>query len=236
MKLGLIKLKIIIFCILGANNILAAKPNKEFGLGKEKFEIGKAGLNRITMMPYKIIQAVGDESQYKLKYDKDGGSVYVMPMVHIGKVIELSMRSDIGEIRDLELSVVSGRGKTIKLENIKKLDLIEEQKKEIKEMISSMVRKNKGKYQIRKLDRNIVNNYGFKIKQRVAYQYKDLSGAVLEVSRISNKSSRRLLISSDDIDEKMFSKLFENVIGISIDKAKLQKTISVFVVTENKQK
>lgn len=210
-----------------ANSLEASKV-------RESYIIGKSGLNRITMLPHKIVSVAGDNSQYKLQSDKDGSSIYIMPIAKPNQKIELSVRSDVGQIKDLQLKVVSGHGRTIKLNNPKKLDNLQEQKAEIKRMISSMQKKEKGDYRVRKLNRNIANNYKLKITQKASYQYKDLRGAVLEVkpTRLYGKS----IIFPSDLNEEMFAKLFSKPLATSIKNDSSDKAVLVFIVTSLKDR
>lgn len=224
------KTKVII--ILFLNIALTGSPcaaNIKEEQVRDSYDIGKSGLNRITMLPHKIVSVAGDNSQYKLQSDKDGSSIYIMPIAKANQTIELSIRSDVGEIRDLELKVVSGRGRTIKLNNTKKLDVALEQKGEIKKMINSMQKKERGGYRVRKLNRNIANNYNLKIMQKALYQYKDLRGAVLEVTPIRSSSKSTILPS--DVNEEIFAKLFSGTVATNINKASSDKALIVFVVT-----
>ena len=224
------RIKVIIILLLNfaLTSASFAEDAKEEKI-RESYDIGKSGLNRITMLPYKIVSVVGDNSQYKLQSDKDGSSIYIMPIAKSNQIIELSIRSDIGEIKDLELKVVSGHGRTIKLEATKKLDLALEQKREIKQMISSMQKKERGGYRVRKLNRNIANNYNLKIMQKALYRYKDLRGAVLEVT--PSRSSSKSMILPSDVNEEMFAKLFSGTVATHINKDSSNKALMVFVVT-----
>lgn len=224
------RIKVIIILLLNfALTSASFAEDVKDGKIRESYVIGKSGLNRITMLPYKIVSVVGDNSQYKLQSEKDGSSIYIMPIVKPDQIIELSIRSDIGEIKDLELKVVSGHGRTIKLEATKKLDLALEHKREIKQMISSMQKKERGGYRVRKLNRNIANNYNLKIMQKALYRYKDLRGAVLEVT--PSRSSSKSMILPSNVNEEMFAKLFSGTVATHINKDSSNKALIVFVVT-----
>lgn len=225
----LVSFRIKVIIILLLNIALMGSSYAKDTKIRESYIIGKSGLNRITMLPHKIVSVTGDNSQYKLQSEKDGSSIYIMPIVKPDQIIELSIRSDIGEIKDLELKVVSGRGRTIKLEATKKLDLALEQKREIKQMISSMQKRERGGYRVRKLNRNIANNYNLKIMQKALYRYKDLRGAVLEVTPI--RSSSKSIILPSDVNEEMFAKLFSGTVATHINKDSSNKALMVFVVT-----
>lgn len=196
---------------------------------RESYVIGKSGLNRITMLPHKIVSVAGDNSQYKLQSDKDGSSIYIMPIAKVNQKIELSVRSDVGEIRDLELEAVAGPGRTVKLCSRERVDCGCMQRQDIKKMISSMQKKEKGDYRVRKLNRNIANNYNLKIIQKASYRYRDLRGGVLEVRAIRPRG--RSLVSVSDLNAGMFADLFEGVVATSIGKEVASGAVSVFVVT-----
>lgn len=96
-------------------------------------------------------------------------------------------------------------------------------------MISSMQKKERGGYRVRKLNRNIANNYNLKIMQKALYRYKDLRGAVLEVTPI--RSSSKSIILPSDVNEEMFAKLFSGTVATHINKDSSNKALMVFVVT-----
>lgn len=244
MRLKLVSQKIVVIFMLLLSSASAAeqvakiataeKGNSE--LRRERYVIGKSGLNRISMLPHKIIQVVGDNSQYHLKSDRDGSSIYIMPLAEVGQKIELSIRADIGQVRDLELEVASGRGRTIKLQTVKRLDLLAETKGEIKKMLTAMRLREKGKYQVNRLNRNIANDYGLKIKQVASYRYQDLTGAVLEISRMPGKATRQQLLTAAELLAMPFAELFSGVVAVSIDSNRdATKTARVFVIAKDKQ-
>ena len=236
-----VKLKgrsVVILCLgwlaLFTGNVFANEHSATTSTARESYQIGKSGLNRITMLPHKIVSVAGDSSEYKLQSDADGSSIFVMPLADIGKDIELSLRSDIGEIRDLNLKVVSGRGRTIKLHNASKLDLAALEKQEVQNMISAMQKKVRGGYRVRKHKRLIKNEHNLNIIQKASYSYKDLSGAVLLVRPL--KSSRKKDLKASDVNHLMFNNLFKGTLAVSIEDNVSDKGVMVFVVTKNNNK
>lgn len=153
-----------------------------------RVDIGKNGLNRITMKPWRIVQVTGDDTKYRLIHDDDGRNIYLMPKVGVGELIEVSLRNDFGEVQDLELKVSNIKGQSIVIQSKRK-----EQDKDIKQevfaMMKAMMRGHDGKYFVEKKQRNIKNKYGVVITQIKSYRYGDLSGGIFELSSNGTKNA-----------------------------------------------
>jgi len=175
-----------------------------------KTQISKSGLNRITMLPHRIIQVTGDESKYKLKFDEDGSNIYIMPTGKIGETIELSIKSTTNLVQDMLLEVAGINGRSIYLQQD---NGTEESGKlintEIKSMLRSMRSGEKGKYYVQASNRAISNKLGLDIRQVQTYRWGNMIGAVIE---IKNKSIIPVKISEQDI-----ATLYQKVRAVSID-------------------
>jgi hypothetical protein len=78
---------LLLLVLSGLTDIALAANFKLNSEDRIKTQISKSGLNRITMLPYRITQVTGDESKYKLKFDEDGGNIYIMPIGQTGGTI-----------------------------------------------------------------------------------------------------------------------------------------------------
>ena len=175
-------------------------PNKVMELS-----VSKGGLNRITYSPYKIIQVTGDEGKYRIKYDEDGSSIYLMPLVDVGEVIEVSLRNNAGQVQDLHLKVGNKKGSSLVIDGA----YVPASEKANKDIAAKMLRAMKdGREEIFYVQFNQQNldDIGkLHVKQIRTYQYKNLRGGVFA---ICNKT--RLVHS---FSKEEFNKRFSNVIA-----------------------
>ncbi len=175
-------------------------PNKVIELS-----VSKGGLNRITYSPYKIIQVTGDEGKYRLKYDEDGSSIYLMPLVNVGEVIEVSVRNNAGQVQDLYLKVANKKGSSLVIDGA----YIPASKKANKDIAAKMLRAMKdGRediFYVQVNQQNLDNVGNLHVKQVRTYQYKNLRGGVFA---ICNKT--RIVHS---FSKEEFNKRFSNVIA-----------------------
>lgn len=175
-------------------------PNKVMELS-----VSKGGLNRITYSPYKIIQVTGDESKYRIKYDEDGSSIYLMPLVDVGEFIEVSVRNNAGQIQDLHLKVANKKGSSLVIDGA----YVPASEKANKDIAAKMLRAMKdGKediFYVQFNQQNLDDIGKLHVKQIRTYQYKNLRGGVFA---ICNKT--RLVHS---FSKENFNKRFSNVIA-----------------------
>ena len=175
-------------------------PNKVMELS-----VSKGGLNRITYSPYKIIQVTGDESKYRIKYDEDGSSIYLMPLVDVGKVIEVSIRNNAGQVQDLHLKVANKKGSSLVIDGA----YVPASQKANKDIAANMLRAMKdnqqGIFYVQKHKQGLGNINGLNITQIRTYQYKNIKGGVFAISNITRDKQ---IFSKDE-----FNKRFSNVIA-----------------------
>lgn len=159
--------------------------------GKIRVNISPTGLNRISMNPYEIKQVTGDESKYRLKHDPDGKNIYLMPTTS-DEIIEVSIKSSIGNVQDLELVVTKNiKGQTINITNhYYDQDRSKESELELKSMLYHMSQGAYGKYYVREVEKVIPNDFGLHIKQTKFYKFNNFEGAELVVSNKSQSSGR----------------------------------------------
>ena len=201
---------LLLLVLSGLTDIALAANFKLNSEDRIKTQISKSGLNRITMLPYRITQVTGDESKYKLKFDEDGGNIYIMPIGQIGGTIELSIKSTTNLVQDMLLEIANIPGRSIYLQHGKNPDqtgkLVDI---EIKLMLKSMISGDKGKYYVLDGNRSVANKLALDIKQVKTYRWGSIVGAVID---IENKSKSPVNISEHDI-----ASLYQKVRAASID-------------------
>lgn len=175
-------------------------PNKVMELS-----VSKGGLNRITYSPYKIIQVTGDESKYRIKYDEDGSSIYLMPLVDVGEIIEVSLRNNAGQVQDLHLKVANKKGSPLVIDGA----YVPASQKANKDIAANMLRAMKdnqqGIFYVQKHKQGLGNINGLNITQIRTYQYNNIKGGVFAISNITRDKQ---IFSKDE-----FNKRFSNVIA-----------------------
>lgn len=175
-------------------------PNKAMELS-----VSKGGLNRITYSPYKIIQVTGDESKYRIKYDEDGSSIYLMPLVDVGEVIEASVRNNAGQVQDLHLKVANKKGSSLVIDGVY-IPASEKANKDIAaKMLRAMKDNQQGIFYVQKHKQNLGNINGLNITQIRTYQYKNIKGGVFAISNITR--------GKQNFSKEEFNKKFSNVIA-----------------------
>lgn len=167
--------------------------------------VSKGGLNRITYSPYKIIQVTGDEGKYRIKYDEDGSSIYLMPLVDVGEIIEVSLRNNAGQVQDLHLKVANKKGSSLVIDGA----YVPASQKANKDIAANMLRVMKdnqqGIFYVQKHKQGLGNINGLNITQIRTYQYKNIKGGVFAISNITREKQ---IFSKDE-----FNKRFSNVIA-----------------------
>jgi len=129
-----IALCLLLFCTFPAN----AEIYQFKGYEKLKIKISKAGLNRISNPPYKIVQVTGDDSKFRLKYDDDGTNIYFMPIVPVGESCEISIKNNAGFVQDVELIVSNIKGRSVIIDSKTTSKLENLQLSNISEMLRAM--------------------------------------------------------------------------------------------------
>jgi len=181
-------------------NIIRYTPNEV-----KEVSVSKGGLNRITYSPYKIIQVTGDESKYRIKYDEDGSSIYLMPLVSVGETIEVSIKNNAGQVQDLHLKVEKKKGSSFVIDGT----YLPIKEKEGRVVASKMLRAMKDKkvdifyVQEHKQELDRVGSLG--VKQIRTYQYKNLRGGVFVITNPTREKQ--------SFNKNEFNKRFRNIIA-----------------------
>jgi hypothetical protein len=195
-------------------------------------KVSKMGLNRISNPPYRIVQVTGDDNAFKLKYDEDGGNIYLMPMREIGQKIEISLKNNVGFVQDLELEVANIMGQTIVIDGagIKRTSA-NEKKQNIQSMLKAMKADKADKFYVQELKRPVYSavNEGLDIVQTKIYKWQNLAGSVFVVNNKTRKAR--------GFDLKTFIKDFDNVLTSFVSNKELQakESAEVFVIQEIKE-
>lgn len=173
-------------------------------------QISKAGLNRITMLPHRIVQITGDESKYKLKYDEDGGNIYIMPLCNIDEEIEISIKGSGDLIQDMLLQVKDIQGQSINLyQDHERQYSSSFSMDEAKLMLKNMRDQEIGKYYVLDENRSIKNKTKFGLKQIKTYRWGGITGVVLELINETRCPVK--------IDKYALSNLYQNTKIIAIE-------------------
>lgn len=179
--------------------------------------ISKAGVNRITMLPHRILQVTGDKSKYKIESDEDGGNVYIMPLVNVDEEIEISIKASGDLVQDMLLQVKNIKGQSIKLHQDNDAEYSSGfSMDEAKLMLKNMRDQEIGKYYVLDENRPIKTNTKTKtklakldLKQIKTYRWGNITGAVLELI-----NETRCPVS---IDKYALSNLYRNIKIIAIE-------------------
>lgn len=185
--------------------------------------ISKAGVNRITMLPHRILQVTGDKSKYKIESDEDGGNVYIMPLVNVDEEIEISIKASGDLVQDMLLQVKNIKGQSIKLHQDNDAEYSSGfSMDEAKLMMKNMRDQEIGKYYVLDENRPIKINTNTKtntktktklakldLKQIKTYRWGNITGAVLELI-----NETRCPVS---IDKYALSNLYRNIKIIAIE-------------------
>jgi hypothetical protein len=170
---------------------------------KLSLKISKSGLNRISNPPHKITQLTGDESKFRIKYDEDGSNIYFMPLSNIGETIEVSIKNNVGDIQDLELSVANIKGRSIVIDGKTGLNLDKMQKTDVAQMLRAMKENIESKFYVQNTNQKLGSINNLQVKQTKIYRYKGLAGGVFE---IKNNTKQEIVLNNIE-----FAKRFDRV-------------------------
>lgn len=180
-----IALCLLLFCTFPAN----AEIYQFKGGEKLKIKISKAGLNRISNPPYKIVQVTGDDSKFRLKYDDDGTNIYFMPIVPVGESCEISIKNNAGFVQDVELIVNNIKGRSVIIDSKTTSKLENLQLSNISEMLRAMRDDKEDRFYVQTRRQKLDNFDSLKVMQKKIYKYKNLVGGVFEIKNPTKKRS-----------------------------------------------
>ena len=174
---------LLLFCTFPAN----AEIYQFNGSEKLKIKISKAGLNRISNPPYKIVQVTGDDSKFRLKYDDDGTNIYFMPIVPVGETCEISIKNNAGFVQDVELIVSNIKGRSVIIDSKTTSKLENLQLSNISEMLRAMRDDTEDRFYVQTRRQKLDNLDSLKVTQKKIYKYKNLVGGVFEIKNPTKK-------------------------------------------------
>jgi len=199
---------------------------------KIRARIARKELNRIEFGKTGTLEVIGDDSKYKLLADKKASTVFLMPNLPAGEVLELAVINNFGQIADLALSIEDIEGQTIRIITDKVTGIIPKDDQEAALMLRNMIADRRGKYYVVDVKRKIESlkargAQGIKIEQDKVYQFGNLIGARLKVTNLSSKKAVEL-------KESDFEGLFDLSFATSIDSKVLlpKKTGFVWIVSK----
>jgi len=178
-----IALCFVLFCTFPANAEIYQFKEGE----KLKIKISKAGLNRISNPPYKIVQVTGDDSKFRLKYDDDGTNIYFMPTIPVGDSCEISIKNNAGFVQDVELIVSNIKGRSVIIDSKTTSKLENLQLSNISEMLRAMRDDAEDRFYVQIKRQKLDNLDSLKVTQEKIYKYKNLVGGVFEIKNTTRK-------------------------------------------------
>lgn len=170
--------------------------------------IGAQTINRIEVAS-EILEIVGDELKYQVVVSKDYKQIFITPKVEVGEIVDLSVVMVGGLVQDLRLTVGDVPARTIILVDLKNKGQsqqitssdqtkLSKQDKEIAEVLQHMHDNEKGKYNIKLMQRNILQSLEKRIIQKASYRYKEYIGVILEIENLTKQS---LLLNKDELKD-----------------------------------
>jgi len=174
---GSLVLVILLMHNMSYAKVIKADPDQPISV-----KISKAGLNRITNPPYKIVQVTGDDSKYKLKYDEDGSNIYFMPRSAMGEKIEISIKNNAGLVHDMRLEVANIKGQSLIIKGFNKVNLVHVENEDISQMLAAMNKDIADKFYVQTHRVTLSNIDQLSVEQIKLYRWKDLVGGVFEIT------------------------------------------------------
>ncbi len=218
---------IIILNILGTKAIAGRFEDREANiqyLAHTDLDISDSGINRLHFANSRIVKIVGDSNQYGAILSDNGSDLFFTSKVPIGEIINLSLLFAGGEVVDLRVHVKKMIAPAIINVNLSVSKSKELQtKEEIKEMISKMALRLKGKYFVEPKERTIVlaNRPDLTLTQYVSYRYGDLMGVGFNYSSNNkNKSGNKNII--EHLSPEELRGVFKEILAISVAPSSLK--------------
>ena len=209
-----------------------ASSVQEFTASRQRItaSIGAGKQNRIEFAQGKILEVIGNSSQYNLIATPNSSYIFLTPKLGVGGVIDLSIIYGDNKVQELTLHVAAISGQAIFIKQDERDGNIKSTKpqnntEELAEIIRFMALGKTGKYNVEVMKhllpplvgRNL--NLTFDLKYNFAAA--ELIGSRLKVKNISNKSIKLL--------ESNFEHIFENIIAVNLSKEILKPKEEGFV-------
>ena len=178
--------------------------------------ISSTGINRISIDPFIATTIWGDSAQYSALLSHNGSELFLTSKLEAGKSFALAVQLAGGRVIDLLLHTVEAdRPKIVRLdlqgESLAKV----EETLEIKQLLNSMMSKEKGKYYVMQSKKvvkiNAAGNETFatlNAEQNMVYRFGNFVGVVL---KLQNKGKKGV-----SIDASSLSKAFKGVLAVSL--------------------
>jgi len=202
---------------------------------KIRARISRKELNRIEFGKTGIFEVIGDDGKYKLLADKKASTVFLMPNLPAGEVLELALINNFGQIADLALFVEDIEGQTIRINTNKSNNSLNQLDPEVTLMLRNMIAERRGKYYVTDVKRKIeslkvLNAQGIRLEQDKVYQFGSLIGARLKVT---NSNSKKAI----ELNESDFEGLFDSGLATSIGTKVLKpkKTGFIWIVSKGEK-
>jgi len=190
---------------------------------KLHFDVSNKEHNRIKFGKLGITEVIGDPGNYLVVQDKASGNIFILPKLDIGKKFAISLVNPLGHVQDVECFVKDIPGQFL---DVIIQSTIDKESVIIADMLSNMIKGEKGKYYVEKWNRKIDHDPCFELLQEHSYKFGNLMGVILRVKNISGNSLT--------LKEKDFERIFERTKAITISDRILdnREVTYVYIITE----
>lgn len=226
------KTKILLGLILIMITLPALASVQEFTASRQPImaNIGAGKQNRIEFAQGRILEVIGNSSQYNLIATPNSSYIFLTPKLGVGGVICLSIIYGNNEVQELSLNVASVSGQTIFIKQNEHDSDIRSTKpqnntEELAKIIRFMALGKVGKYDVEVMKHPLPPLVGTNLNLTFDLKYNfaaaELIGRRLKVKNVSNKSVKLL--------ESNFEHIFENIVAVNLSKEILKPEEEGFI-------
>jgi len=222
--------------LLGLIMITIALPTfanvQEFTTSRQRItaSIGAGKQNRIEFAQGRILEVIGNTSQYNLITTQSSNYIFLTSKLGVGGVICLSIIYGNNKVQELSLNVAAISGQTIFIKQSEDYSNFGSTKpqnntEELAEIIRFMALGKSGKYDVQKLKNKLPSLVGTNLNLTFDLKYNfaaaELIGRRLKVKNKSNKPVK--------LSESNFEYIFENIIAVNLSKEILKPKEEGFI-------
>ena len=239
MNISITKTKILLGFILVTIALPIFANVQEFTASRERItaSIGLDKQNRIEFAQGRILEVIGNSSQYNLITTSNLNYIFLTPKLGVSGVIDLSIIYGDNKVQELSLNVAAISGQTIFIKQDERDGDIRSTKpqnntEELAEIIRFMALGKVGKYNVEVMKHPLPPLVGRNLNLIFDLKYNfvaaELIGRRLKVKNTSNKSIKLL--------ESSFEHIFENIIAVNLSKEILKPKEEGFIYLISKLK
>ena len=197
---------------------------QSFNAGSDRIiaSIAAGKQNRIEFENSKILEVIGNSSQYSIVPSISGRYIFLVPNLSGNKKLEISIVYGSNEVQELTLLVGDITGQSIVIKPAGETKTLKQTKpvnssKELAELIRHMRLDKVGKYNVTELNNKLPELTAKSIKLTFDKKY-GLGSPKLIGRRLKIKNSGREPLA---LREEVFSHIFENIIAVTLSKGLL---------------